>query len=130
MNSYISTPLNSCCIPFTPLSNLIINEGDNTPKYEWYLSVYNEAIRKVHCVKSVRIRSYCGLHFPAFGLIRRDIISPYSVWMRENADQKYSEYRHVIRSVMGVWFDFSLFIWLQAECSWRFSESSIRSSLQ
>ena len=31
-----------------------------------------------HCVKNVRIRSYSGSHFPAFGL-------PYSVRMRENA---------------------------------------------
>ena len=32
-----------------------------------------------HCVKSVRIRSYCG---------------PYSVRMRENTDQNNSEYGH------------------------------------
>ena len=39
-------------------------------------SVYME---QVHCVKSVRIRSYSG---------------PYSVRMRETADQNNSEYRH------------------------------------
>ena len=45
-----------------------------------------------HCVKSVRVRSYSGLYFvrifPHSDWIRRDteqIISPYSVWMRENA---------------------------------------------
>ena len=37
-----------------------------------------------NCVKSVRIRSYSGPHFPAFGL-NTEIYSPYSVRMRENA---------------------------------------------
>ena len=37
-----------------------------------------------HCVKSVRIRSDSGPHFPAFGLnTERYCISPYSVRMRE-----------------------------------------------
>ena len=36
-------------------------------------------------VKSVRIRSYSGLYFPAFGL---------------NKDQNNSEYRHFLRSVL------------------------------
>ena len=44
-----------------------------------------------HCVKSVRIRSYSGPHF----LLR---ISPYSVQIRENADQNNSEYGHFLRS--------------------------------
>ena len=44
----------------------------------------------LHCLKSVRIRSKSGPHFPAFGLS----ISPYSVRMRENADQNNPEYRH------------------------------------
>ena len=37
-----------------------------------------------HCVKSVRIMSYSG---------------PYSVRMRDNADQNNSEYGHFLRSV-------------------------------
>ena len=45
-----------------------------------------------HCVKRVRIRNYSGLHFPAFGL------NTYSDRMRENADQKISEYAHFLRS--------------------------------
>ena len=49
-----------------------------------------------HCVKSVRIRSYSGPHFPAFGLNIR--ISPHSVRMRENVDQNNSEYGHFSRS--------------------------------
>ena len=37
----------------------------------------------MHCVKSVRIRSYSG---------------PQSVWMRENIDQNNSEYGYFLRS--------------------------------
>ena len=43
-----------------------------------------------HCVKSVSIWSYSGPHFPTFGL-------PYSVRLRENADQNNSEYGHFSR---------------------------------
>ena len=46
-----------------------------------------------HCVKSVRIMSYSGPHFPAFGLnTERYFVTPYSVLMRENTDQNISEY--------------------------------------
>ena len=48
-----------------------------------------------HCVKSVRIRSYSGSYFPAFGLR----ISPHSVQMRENTDQNNSEHGRFSRSV-------------------------------
>ena len=41
-------------------------------------------------MKSVRIQSYYGPHFPAFGL-DTEYICPYSVRMRENADQNNSE---------------------------------------
>ena len=45
-----------------------------------------------HCVKNVRMsKSYSGQDFPVFR------ISPYSVRMRENADQKNSEYGHFLR---------------------------------
>ena len=37
-----------------------------------------------HCVKSVRIRSFSGTYFPAFGLNKET--SPYSVRMRENTE--------------------------------------------
>ena len=30
--------------------------------------LFEEIVKNFHCVKSVRIRSYSGLHFPAFGL--------------------------------------------------------------
>ena len=48
-----------------------------------------------HCVKSVRILSYSGPHFVAFGLNRER----YSARMRENADQNNSEYGHFLGSV-------------------------------
>ena len=52
-----------------------------------------------HCVKSARIWSFSGPYFPHSDWIRRDThISPYSVRMRENTDQKNSEYRHFSRS--------------------------------
>ena len=50
------------------------------------------------CVKNIRIGSYSGPHFPAFGLNIWLRISPYSVWMRENTDQNNSEYGHFSRS--------------------------------
>ena len=52
-----------------------------------------------HCVKSVRIRSYSGPYFPAFGLNAER--SPYSVQMQEKTDQNNSEYGHFSRSI---WF--------------------------
>ena len=48
----------------------------------------------INFVKSVRVRSYSGPHFPAFGLS----ISPYSLRMCKNADQNNSEYGHFLRS--------------------------------
>ena len=47
-----------------------------------------------HCGKSVLIRRFSYPYFPAFGLNTIQIISPYSVRMRENTDQKNSELRH------------------------------------
>ena len=43
-----------------------------------------------HCIKSVRIRSDSGPHFPTFGLNTDR--------MRENADQNISEYGHFLSS--------------------------------
>ena len=40
----------------------------NFTKGTTYLICLNEFLRRFHCVKSVRIRSYSGLHFLAFGL--------------------------------------------------------------
>ena len=59
-----------------------------------------DQFRPKQCVKSVRIWSYSGPHFPSFGLNNGEIrsISLYSVRMRGNADQDNSEYRHFLRS--------------------------------
>ena len=52
-----------------------------------------------HWIKSVRILSYSGLHFPAFGLNtkRHGDLSVFSA-DAENADQSNSEYGHFSRS--------------------------------
>ena len=56
----------------------------------------------LHCVKSVRIRNLFWSVFPhiqtEYGEILR--ISPYLVQMRENTDQKNSDYGHFSRSVI------------------------------
>ena len=61
------------------------------------INVWNTETGKYHCVKSVRIRSYSGLHFPAFGL--KTGRYGVSLRMRETADQNNSEYGHFLRSV-------------------------------
>ena len=42
-----------------------------------------------NCVKSVRIRSFSGAHFPAFGLLRRD--TPYLPVFSPNAGKRGPE---------------------------------------
>ena len=49
-----------------------------------------------HCVKSACIWSYSGPHFPVFRL-NMESISPYSIRIRENANQNNSEYGHFLR---------------------------------
>ena len=44
--------------------------------------------KRVHCVKSVRVRSFSGPYFLTFGLNTET----YSVRMRGNTDQNNSEY--------------------------------------
>ena len=57
----------------------------------------------LHCVKSVLIWSFSGPYFTAFRLNMESCsVSPYSVRMRENTDQKNSEYGHYARSVNHV----------------------------
>ena len=59
-------------------------------------TIASKSVHSLHGMKSVRIRSFSGPHFPAFG------DTPYLsvlVRMRENTDQKNSEYRHFSRSV-------------------------------
>ena len=54
----------------------------------------------VHCVKSVRIQSFSGPHFPRIRSEYEDLRSksPYPVRVCEITDQKNSEYRHVLHS--------------------------------
>ena len=47
---------------------------------------------EVSFIPNVRIRSFFGPHFPAFGL-NTGSISPYSSQMQENTDQENSEYK-------------------------------------
>ena len=53
-----------------------------------------------HLVKSVRVWSYSGPHFPAFGLtIQSEYIrTEYSVRIGENVDQNDSEYGQFLHS--------------------------------
>ena len=54
---------------------------------------------RVHCVKSVRIWSFSDPYFPTFGFNAEITTkSPYSVQMWEDADQKNSEYGHLLSS--------------------------------
>ena len=48
----------------------------------------------LHCVKSARIQSFSGPHFPAFRLNPENLLCkfPYSVRTQENMDQKNNDY--------------------------------------
>ena len=52
-------------------------------------------------MKSVRIRSFFGAHFPTFWLNTN--ISPYSIQMRENTEQKNFDYGHFSRSIIIIY---------------------------
>ena len=54
---------------------------------------------ELNCLKSVRIRSYSGPHFPAFGLLC--IQSE----CEKNADQNNSGYGHFLRSTREIELD-------------------------
>ena len=65
--------------------------------------LFYKLTKESHCVKSVRIRKVSVFFWPVFpriwteyGEIRN--ISPYSVQMQENTDQKNSGYEHFLRS--------------------------------
>ena len=51
----------------------------------------------IHCMKSVRIRSYYGLYFPAFGR-NAVFLYKYSVQMRKNTGQNNSKNGHFLRN--------------------------------
>ena len=56
--------------------------------------MYTTNHQNQYCVKNVRIRSFSGVHFPAFGLNTET----YGVLMREKTVQKNSEYGYFSRS--------------------------------
>ena len=60
----------------------------------------NNKIYAKHCVKRVRIWSYSGPHFSAFGLNteRYSVFSPNAGKCRKYADQNNSEYGLFLRS--------------------------------
>ena len=86
-----------------------------------------------HCVKNVRMQSYSGPHFPAFGLNTLYLsifspnarISPYSVRTWRNADQNNSEYGQFLPECMCDDSQFASRIILDANCE---SSSSMDSS--
>ena len=67
-------------------------------KFRTIRSVLRKISLVSHCVKSARIRSFSGPHFPAFGLNRE--YCPYLFQMQEDADRKISEYKHLPHSVL------------------------------
>ena len=62
------------------------NENKRKTMFKKEIDLSN-CIKKIHCVKSVRIWSYSGPDFPAFGSVR----------MQKNADQNNSEYEHFMQ---------------------------------
>ena len=89
-----------------------------------------------HCVKGVRIRSFSGPHFPAFGLNTNEILSliPYSVRMRENTDLKNSRYGHFSCSLSDYFCFNFIVIPVAFNCIyltlWRFEMRSINETLK
>ena len=55
-----------------------------------YLARFQIGLCNTHCVENVRISSIIGPHFPAFGLNKVRMRAQ----MRENTDQKNSDYRN------------------------------------
>ena len=68
---------------------------------KWMFYIHIKFLKTLHYVKSVSIWSISGSYFSRiwteYGEVRD--ISPHSVQMRENKDQKNSDYGHFSRSV-------------------------------
>ena len=76
----------------------LVKSARNKPNSKANESTFIEAS---HCIKSVRIRSFSGQHFPAFGLntdIYRVNFHIHSRKMQENANQKNAKYGHFWRN--------------------------------
>ena len=79
----------------TPAFMLYKGTSSLVPEIQKLISEFRLLHTLNHRVKSARIWSYSGPHFPAFGLNRERC---YSVRMWENEDQNISEYGHFLRS--------------------------------
>ena len=75
---------------------------ENSTNSQWKATFKLFIWWEIFCVKSVRIRSFSGPYFAAFGqntVFRTEYRNfPYSVRMMGNTDQKNSEYGHFSRS--------------------------------
>ena len=67
---------------------------------------------KMHCLKSVHIRSFSSPYFPVFELNTER----YSVQMREKIDQNNSEYGHFLRSVGSTMQKKKAKFWILLDC--------------
>ena len=98
--SLISVKLKKKNIVTTQLlqSRFLVNVYSITARRDFSYETSFKSQSCWHCVKSVRIRSYSGQHFPGIRTEYGEIwnISLYSVQMREIADQNNSEYRHFL----------------------------------
>ena len=82
---------------------MLDTENPDVRKSLFPMNLMNPCIGTVntpHCVKSVRIRTFFWSVFSRIQTEYEEIrsISPYSVRIRENTDQKNSEYGHAVLS--------------------------------
>ena len=88
MNSFFKSQFSYCPLIWMCHSRTINNKiSDLRVIYNDKISSFKELLErnKSHCVKSVQIRSF---FWSLFSRIRTECISPYSIRMRENTDQK------------------------------------------
>ena len=65
------------------ICGILLGPFSNTLPHIYNIYTPDQPISTQHCMKSIRVRSFSGQYFPAFGL---------------NMDQKNSEYEHFSRS--------------------------------
>ena len=75
------------------------------------------------CVKNVLIRSFSGPYFAHLDSIRRDTNA--GMRIRENTDQKYSDYGHFSRSVRQSIYKVYLQILVSIELHWVFQRPTL-----
>ena len=95
---YIFWWLQFCCRLHAAINTIWL---EKTPKSSNFPQIKKKDKGRIrHCVKSVTIRSFSGLYFPAFGLNTEiyGVNLRNSVRMQENANQENSKYRRSLRS--------------------------------